>query len=86
MKAYLAQAVLLAKRLWGIYAVRAFVRDAVEGAVTAVAALNLVLPKDLPQAQGEASLVAIAVGAAVVAEARRDLLPLVVAWFKSATS
>lgn len=57
-----------------------FLRDAAEAAIAAVGALVLTLPANMADAQKEAVVIAVAVGAAVIAVARRELLPMVLAY------
>lgn len=57
-----------------------FLRDAVEASVAAVGALVLTLPANMADAQKEAVVIAVAIGAAVIAVARRELAPMVLAY------
>jgi hypothetical protein len=55
--------------------IRFFVRDAIEGAITVVIALGIVFPNSVDEAKQVAITVGIAIGGAILAAARRDLLP-----------
>ena len=59
---------------------RLFARDAIEAAIASLGSLVLTLPADVPDAQREAIVVGTAVAAAVIAVARRELLPIVLDW------
>ena len=63
--------------------VRSFVVDAVEGAVTALAIVNFALPHNTGEAVAQLTLLAGTVAAPVIAAARRDILPAIVAWWAS---
>lgn len=52
-----------------------FLRDIIEGAITAVTALTLAFPTSLSDAKSQAIVVLVAVIGATVAVARRSLLP-----------
>lgn len=54
-----------------------FLRDCVEGALTAVAALTLTIPTTLSDARSQGLIVAAAVIGAVIAIARRSLRPVI---------
>ena len=64
-------------------AVKYFLRDAIEAAIAAIGSLVITLPANLPQAQQEATVVFVAVAAAVLAVARRELLPIILNLFSS---
>jgi hypothetical protein len=55
--------------------VKTFIRDAIEGAITVVVALQVAFPNSLAEAKSIALTVFVAVAGAVIAAARRDLLP-----------
>lgn len=56
---------------------RLFVRDAIEAAIAAVASLVITIPVNVDDAKRTALVVGTAVAAAVIAVARRELLPLI---------
>lgn len=56
---------------------RKFARDAIEAAIASVASLALTLPTSIPDAQKEALVIGVAVLSAVIAIARREVLPWV---------
>jgi hypothetical protein len=56
---------------------RLFARDALEAAIAAVATLVFTVPANLDDAKKEAIVVGVAIAAAVIAVARRELLPLI---------
>lgn len=60
--------------------VRLVIRDAIEGAIAAVVALNLAIPSTLSEAHGEALIAITAVAGAVVAVLRREALPAISSW------
>lgn len=60
--------------------VRYVIRDAIEGAITAVVALNLAIPSTLSEAHAEGLIAVVAIAGAVIAVARRELLPIILQW------
>lgn len=60
-----------------------FIRDAVEGAVAAVVALNLVVPHTLVDVQAQAVVIGSAVAAPAIAAFRRDALPAIIGWIRA---
>lgn len=63
--------------------VRLLIRDALEGAITAVIALNLAIPGSLIEAKAEGLTLAVAAGGAIIAVLRRELLPLILGLFST---
>lgn len=59
--------------------VKLAVRDALEAGLAAAAGLAIALPTSLDDAKREALVVVVAVGAAVIAVLRRELLPWILA-------
>jgi hypothetical protein len=59
-------------------------RDAAIGALAAITALNLAIPGSLPEAKAEGLTAAVAVGAAVLAVVRVEILPPLLAWLLDA--
>lgn len=55
--------------------VRRFIRDAIEGSITAILALALTMPSSVDDAKRMAAMVAVAVIGATIACSRRELLP-----------
>jgi hypothetical protein len=55
---------------------RLFIRDALEAAIVALGTVSVVFPTSVKGAQEVGVVIAIAVGAAVWAVARRELLPI----------
>lgn len=60
--------------------VRSFVIDATEGAIAAIALLNIVVPSTVPEAKAQAIIVGLAIASSVIAAARRRLLPAAIGW------
>jgi hypothetical protein len=56
---------------------RLFLRDALEAAVAALGTLVITVPANLDDAKKEGIVISVAVAAAVIAVARRELLPLI---------
>ena len=62
--------------------VRYIIRDAIEGALAAVVALNLAIPGSLVEAKAEGLTVVVAVAGAGIAVLRREALPAIWAWLQ----
>lgn len=60
--------------------VRLFLRDAVEAAIAALLSLTITMPANIDEAKRTLVIIAFAVGSAIIAVARRELLPLVLEW------
>lgn len=60
-----------------ITGLRLFLRDALEAAVAALGTLVITVPANLDDAKKEGIVISVAVAAAVIAVARRELLPLI---------
>jgi hypothetical protein len=56
--------------------IRLFIRDAIEAALAALGTLVITVPSNIDDAKKEAIVIGVAIGAAVIAVARRELLPL----------
>jgi hypothetical protein len=56
---------------------RLFLRDALEAAIAALGTLVITVPANLDDAKKEGIVISVAVAAAVIAVARRELLPLI---------
>lgn len=63
---------------------RLFIRDALEAAIVSAGALAFTIPANLDDAKRESLVVAVAVGSAVWAVARRELVPLILNWISPA--
>lgn len=61
--------------------VKLFIRDAIEAGIAAAASLTLTVPANVADAKREGVIVGVAIAAAIVAVARRELLPYVKARF-----
>jgi len=64
--------------------VKRFIRDALEAAIAALGTLVLTVPTNIGEAKSEALIVSVAIGAAVIAVARREFLPLILNWISPA--
>lgn len=60
---------------------RKFIVDFAEGAILGVLALNLILPKDLDEAVGQATVLGAAIFSAAIAAVRRNA-PAGIAWLR----
>lgn len=60
--------------------VRLVIRDAIEGAIAAVVALNLAWPTGVAELKSQTMIVAVAAGGAILAVLRRELLPIILNW------
>ena len=61
-------------------AVRLFIRDSLESAITIIVAMQLTMPGDLTDVKRQALVILAAVGASTWAVFRRVLLPVILQW------
>ena len=61
-------------------ALRLFLRDSIEAAVTLFVAMQLTLPGDLADAKRQALIILTAIGASTWAVFRRVMLPVILQW------
>lgn len=73
------------KSAWGRIptGVKNVVRDAIEGGLSAIVALNLAIPGSLVDAKAEALTAVVAAAGAIIAVLRREALPIIVQWFEN---
>lgn len=63
--------------------IRSFVIDAVEGSITALLLLNVVLPHNVTEATAQGVVVLGAVASPIIAAGRRNILPAILEWWTS---